>query len=55
MFERLADGEISGGSVYDALVGATADEHGLVLMSLDRGALDTYRVLGVDVDVLAIT
>jgi predicted nucleic acid-binding protein len=36
----------------DALVGATAIEHGLPLTTLDRRALDTYRVLGVDVELL---
>lgn len=50
---RLADGEIAGGSVYDALVGATAVEHGLPLATHDRRALDTYRALGVEVEWLA--
>ncbi len=54
LLARFAEGEIAGGSVYDALVGATALEHGLALATLDRRALDTYRVLGVDVEVLAI-
>lgn len=49
---RFAGGEIAGGSVYDALVGATALEHGLTLTTLDRRATDTYRVMGVDVDLL---
>jgi predicted nucleic acid-binding protein len=46
-----ADG-IAGGSVYDALVAATANEHRMVLATRDRRALDTYRALGVDVEVL---
>jgi predicted nucleic acid-binding protein len=54
LIARLADGEISGGSVYDALVGAVAREHGLPLATHDRRALDTYRVLGVDVEILRI-
>jgi predicted nucleic acid-binding protein len=54
LIARLADGEISGGSVYDALVGAVAREHGLPLATNDRRALDTYRVLGVDVEILRI-
>src|ERR1044071_4083326 len=29
---RFADGEIAGGSVYDALVGAAAVEHGMTLV-----------------------
>lgn len=52
LLERLADGEIAGGSVYDALVAAAAAEHGCPLATHDRRALDTYRLLGVDVVVL---
>ncbi len=52
LVELLADGEIGGGSVYDALVGAAAREHGSTLATLDRRALETYRVLGVDVKVI---
>jgi len=43
---------IAGGSVYDALVGATAAEHGIVLATRDRRALETYRALGVGVELL---
>lgn len=43
---------VTGGSVYDALVGATAVEHDLTLVSLDRRALATYRELGVRVRTL---
>ena len=39
---------LSGGTVYDALVGAVAAEHGLPLVSRDRRALAVYRSLGVD-------
>jgi len=49
---RLAAGEIAGGSVYDALVGAAAVEHGIRLATRDRRALDTYRALEVDVEIL---
>jgi predicted nucleic acid-binding protein len=52
LMARFAEGEISGGSVYDALVGAVAVEQGLPLATHDRRALDTYRVLGVDVELL---
>lgn len=48
----LSDGEVTGGAVYDALVGAAAVEHELPLATIDRRALDTYRVLDVDVDVV---
>ena len=44
---------IAGGAVYDALIGATASEHGLTLATRDRRALETYRVLEVSVEVLA--
>lgn len=46
---RLLEGEISGGSVYDALVGAAAKEHDLALATNDRRALEVYRLLGVEV------
>lgn len=55
LLEQIADGEIAGGSVYDALVGAAAREHGARLATFDRRALETYRVLGVDVEVPPIT
>jgi predicted nucleic acid-binding protein len=44
---------ISGGAVYDALVAATAREHGLPLLSADSRASATYEVLGVEVELLA--
>lgn len=40
---------VSGGSVYDALVAATAAEHGLVLATRDRKALPTYEAVGAQV------
>lgn len=43
---------IAGGSVYDALVGAAAAEHGLTLATRDRRALETYRALDVEVELL---
>ena len=48
----FAPSGIAGGSVYDALVGATAVEHGLPLATRDRRALDTYRTLGVEIEML---
>jgi predicted nucleic acid-binding protein len=39
-------------SVYDALVGATAKEHGLALATRDRRALDTYRALDVELELI---
>src|SRR6266508_177291 len=52
LLERLAEEGIAGDSVYDALVGAVAAEHHLVLATRDRRALDTYRALGIEVDLL---
>jgi predicted nucleic acid-binding protein len=43
---------IAGGSVYDALVGAAANEHRLPLATRDRRSLDVYRALDVDVEFL---
>ena len=51
-YERLLDlaaaEGIAGGSVYDALVGATAREAGATLLTLDRRAVATYQLLRVD-------
>jgi predicted nucleic acid-binding protein len=44
---------VSGGTVYDALVGAAAAEAKLRLISADRRAAETYRLLNVDVRILA--
>lgn len=40
LFARFAEGEIAGGSVYDALVAAAAVEHGFASATLDRRAQD---------------
>ena len=53
LFERLDAVGIAGGSVYDALVGAVAVEHGLRLVSRDRRAFETYRALGIEVEDLS--
>ncbi|MEJ7744512.1 MAG: type II toxin-antitoxin system VapC family toxin [Nocardioidaceae bacterium] len=44
---------IAGGSVYDALVGAAAAEHGLPLATRDLRAVRTYRQLDVDIELLS--
>jgi predicted nucleic acid-binding protein len=44
---------VAGGAVYDALVGACAVEHGLALATRDRRALETYRALDVQLELLA--
>src|SRR3979411_2578250 len=53
LIEAAGKGGIAGGSVYDALIAATAIEHGLKLATRDQRALLTYRALQVDVEVLA--
>jgi predicted nucleic acid-binding protein len=53
LLERLDAIGIAGGSVYDALVGAAAVEHRMRLATRDRRALETYRALGVDVELLS--
>ena len=50
---RLAGLGIAGGNVYDALVGAVAVAHELPLATRDRRALDVYRLLDVELELLA--
>ncbi len=52
LLARLDSYGIGGGSIYDALVGASAVEHGLALATRDRRALETYRILGVEIEPL---
>lgn len=53
LLRQLASHGIAGGAAYDALVGATAVEHRLPLATRDRRAADTYRSLGVQVELLS--
>jgi predicted nucleic acid-binding protein len=46
--EVLAELDVSGGAVYDALVALAALEHDCALATLDLRAGDTYRALGVE-------
>lgn len=48
LLRRLSGLGISGGGVYDALIGAVAAGHDLPLATRDTRALDVYRVLEVD-------
>jgi predicted nucleic acid-binding protein len=43
---------LGGGAVYDALVGATAREHGLPLLTRDRRAVPTYRALDIQYELV---
>jgi hypothetical protein len=54
LLAELPVARIAGGAVYDALVAAAAREHGVRLGTIDRKALDTYRALGVELEVLPI-
>ncbi|HSO97435.1 MAG TPA: type II toxin-antitoxin system VapC family toxin [Solirubrobacteraceae bacterium] len=47
LFAQLAPAGIAGGAVYDALVGATAQQHDLTLITRDGRASRVYRALGV--------
>ena len=51
--QQLEDGRIAGGAVYDALVGYAAVEHRRPLVTADARATSTYRLLGVDVELLS--
>ena len=44
--------DVSGGAVYDALVGQAAATHGLPLASRDRRAIETYRAVGASVELI---
>jgi len=44
---------ISGGRVYDGLIAITAAAHDATLVTLDRRALRTYALVGVEVELLA--
>ena len=43
---------VSGGSVYDALVGAAARQHGRPLLSGDKRARPVYEALGVEIVII---
>jgi len=49
---ELARLRISGGAVYDALVGAAARQHRLTLVSVDARARAVYEALGVDIELI---
>lgn len=48
LLRELAEAGLSGGALYDGLVGAAARKHKLPLVTCDRRAEPTYRVLGVN-------
>jgi toxin FitB len=46
---RAVDAGLRGGALHDALIAATAREHGATLLSADRRAREAYEAIGVDV------
>jgi len=50
LLRTVAAANITGGSVYDAIVAATAVHAGFRIVTLDRRAHPTYRAVGADVD-----
>jgi len=53
LLAELHGAGIAGGAVYDALVGASAREHGILLATRDRRAAETYRALDVRLELLS--
>lgn len=53
LLREFAEAGLAGGALYDALVGAAARKHKLPLISCDRRAEPTYRVLGVNHELLS--
>ena len=49
LLRRLVEAGVSGGAVYDALVGLAAADRALPLLTRDGRALPTYRALGIEV------
>jgi len=52
IFREFAEAGLAGGELYDGLVGAAARKHQLPLITCDRRAEPTYRVLGVNYELL---
>lgn len=52
LVRRAADAGIVGGSIYDALVGATVRHAGARLLTSDRRAAPTYERLGVEYELI---
>jgi predicted nucleic acid-binding protein len=49
---RAVDVGLRGGALYDALIAATAREHGATLLSADRRAREAYEAIGAEVSYL---
>ncbi|VBA37176.1 Ribonuclease VapC27 [Mycobacterium innocens] len=53
LLREFAELGLAGGAVYNGLVGAAARKHKLPLITCDRRAEPTYRVLGVNYELLS--
>lgn len=53
LLDEAARAGISGGAVYDALVGATARHAGATLLSRDARAIRVYELLGVSYELVS--
>jgi len=52
--QTMESAGLAGGATYDGLIALTAQETGQTLLSLDRRAQRTYRLLGVSHQLLAV-
>lgn len=52
LFASLPGHLLAGGAIYDALVGAAAREHGVLLMTRDQRAVQTYLALEVEFELV---
>jgi hypothetical protein len=53
LLREFTDARLAGGALYDGLVGAAARKHKLMLVTCDRRAEPTYRLLGVHCELLS--
>ena len=53
LLREFAEAGLAGVALYDGLVGAAARKHKLPLVTCDRRAEATYRMLGVNYELLA--
>jgi predicted nucleic acid-binding protein len=51
---RAVDAGLRGGALYDALIAATAREHGATLLSADRRAQPAYEAIGANVEFIGL-
>lgn len=53
LLREFVEAGLAGGALYDGLVGAAARQHQLRLITCDRRAEPTYRMLGVNYELLS--